>query len=118
MTTSSPEWAYRALADIYELPDSYRIVADMPGADPNGLELTIEEGVLRIDAAVSRANGPSSREDWIHHEYGVGSFHRRFAIEETVDADAISADYQNGTLLVTLPKKQSSARRQVPIKVK
>ena len=87
-------WTYRPNVDIHETPDAVVLVADVPGAEPGGIDVSLEGGILTIQAEVApRSHG---RAHSIAHEYGVGSFHRRFEIEEPVDADGVTADCREG----------------------
>jgi HSP20 family protein len=108
------EWTYRPAVDIVELPGSFQIVADVPGATPQSLDISFEDGLLTINAGVSSRHPENT--DFARQEFGVGGFHRRFQVDETIDPEGIAADYQSGVLTVTLPKARHAARRQVPIR--
>ena len=51
----------------------------------------------------------------LRQEYGVGGFHRRFALEDGFDVDRIDATYRDGVLTVVLPKSAGAQRRRIPV---
>lgn len=107
------EWTYRPDVDVLDLGDEVRMVADVPGAAREHIEVGFDDGVLTIQAAVRPRTPPGAR--WILQEYGVGGFHRRFVLDDTIDPEGITADYRNGTVTVRLPKRRGYQRRQIPV---
>lgn len=109
----TPEWSYRPPTDIVDLGDSYVLTADVPGASEESIELSVEDGILSIQAGVA------PRFEAGHHfelqEYGVGNYHRRFRLGDDVDPEQISAEYSDGVLTVTLAKRTSARRRRIAI---
>jgi len=106
-------WTYRPAVDIVETPDELVLSADLPGADPDHIDIAVEGGVLTIQAGVE----PRVKKDCraIVNEYGVGGFHRRFEIDETIDTENIAAEFRNGELTVRLPKMPQARRRRIPV---
>ena len=75
---------YRPNVDIVDLPDEFLVLADVPGAARDDINVMFEEDVLTIDAGVApRQDEESSR--FFRREYGVGRFHRRFVVEAPVE---------------------------------
>jgi len=107
------DWTYRPNVDVLDLAEEVRIVADMPGAVREDIQLGFDEGVLTIQAPVPPRVPAGAR--WLSQEYGVGGFHRRFAVDDTVDPEAITAEYVRGTLTVHLPKRTGARPRQIPV---
>src|SRR4051812_8941822 len=87
--------------DIRENADAYFLVADVPGATPEGVDLTVEQGVLTLRASVPARDPEGARR--VVREYGIGSYERSFRIGEGIDTQKISADLKNGVLTLTLP---------------
>jgi HSP20 family molecular chaperone IbpA len=106
-------WSYRPHVDIYDTPDELLLIADVPGANPDTIDISLESGILTLQTEVTLRN--HSPAECIAHEYGVGSFHRRFEIDESIDTEAVSAEYRDGALTVHLPKAQQARRRRIPI---
>lgn len=107
------EWTYRPNVDIIEFDNTYQIIADIPGAEKEAINLSFEDDMLTIDAVVR----PRISEgfEYTLREFGIGNFHRRFKISEDVEVNDIQADYNNGVLTIALPKKQAAQRRQIEI---
>jgi len=101
--------------DITEDDSNLYIFADMPGADEKGVNVSLENDVLTIDAQVEdqkfEGHGVS------YAEYGVGDYHRVFTLNEAVDRDRIEARLKNGVLSIVLPKAEEAKTRSIPIKV-
>lgn len=85
-----------------------RIRAEMPGLEENDISVSLEDGVLTIEGERSeeREEGEVAR----HVETWRGTYRRAIALPEEVDEDAVRADYRNGILTVTLPKRAPEAR--------
>ncbi|MDP7029511.1 MAG: Hsp20/alpha crystallin family protein [Phycisphaerales bacterium] len=105
---------YRAPVDVYETEAEFRVLADMPGARSETIEISVEDNMLTITAEVADRYGDLG--EMRFQEYGVGDFHRSFRIGDGVDADAISAVYRDGVLEVTLPKAAAVKSRRIDIK--
>lgn len=99
--------------DIYEEKEGLRVVADLPGADPGGIEVRVDQGILTIQAKTShRAEGEPAR-----REFRLASFFRQFQLPEKVDASGIAADVQNGVLKLWLPWAPEAQPRKIEVKV-
>jgi HSP20 family molecular chaperone IbpA len=107
-------WTYRPNVDIIEQNDEFIVMADVPGAQADRIDVAFEEDVLSIQAPVD----PRYHRDMAFHrqEYGVAGFHRRFVVEARVDPDRMTAQYENGVLTVTLPKAEEAKGRRIPVK--
>jgi HSP20 family protein len=109
------EWSYRPDVDILEDSDAFTIVADIPGADAGTVDVTFENGTLRVHAPVSsRRPGMSSP---LIEEYGVGDFDRQFGVFDRIESGEIRASFADGVLTIRLPKMPSARRRTIPVKI-
>lgn len=106
-------WTYRPDVDVIDDDDSFQIVADVPGALQDHINVTFDESVLTIEARVARRQ--PARSEFQRQEFGVGNYFRRFHVGEGVDPEKIGASYRDGVLMVTLPKTAGSVRRRVPV---
>jgi HSP20 family protein len=106
--------SYKALSDVYETADSYRVLADMPGTSSESITISLLDATLTIGATVT--DRTLGRGRLCRHEYGVGDFRRTFRIGGGIDEDSIEATYQNGVLEVTLPKAESVKPHQVEVR--
>ena len=87
---------YRPDVDIVEQNDELLVLADMPGAKSDAIDLKFEDGTLEIRAAVAPRRGDG--ENCLLQEYGVGDYYRSFQVSEAIDAGKISAEYADGVL--------------------
>ena len=100
--------------DVYRAEDgSYHIEADLPGVDPDGVEVTVEHGTLTIQAERTPHYGES--EQVIVAERPQGSFTRQLTLGEGVDSENLTASYANGVLHVTIPASPKAQARRVEI---
>jgi len=103
---------YRPSVDIVEQEDELLVMADMPGAQSDAIDVKFEDGTLEIYAAVApRQEG----EDYLLREYGVGDYYRTFQVSEAVDAAKISAQYADGVLTLRLPKAEAIKPRKIAV---
>ena len=103
--------------DIYEYIDRFELYVDVPGVDPNKVELTLEGGVLTLSGQRREPNGFKPGEDaqYRRTERGVGHFYRRFVLPDTVDSEKVNATGKDGVLRVTIPKQAKAMPRRIQI---
>jgi HSP20 family protein len=99
--------------DIWENDNEYVLRGDLPGVEPNDLDVTYENQELTIHGKVA-PRGRNAR--YFAEEYGVGDFHRSFTIGELIDEAAINADMKDGVLTVHLPKRAEARPRKITVK--
>ncbi len=107
---------YRPNADILERPDELLVLADLPGAKSDRIDVKFEKGALTLHATV--AERQSEDQHYLAHEYGVGDYYRTFQVSEAIDAGRISAEYADGVLTLHLPKAESIKPRKISISAK
>ncbi|WP_233843016.1 Hsp20/alpha crystallin family protein [Dyella sp. 2HG41-7] len=106
------QWAPRA--DILEEAQRFVIYVDVPGVDPANIEVSMAKGVLTIKGERT-AEKDDEQGRFTRVERAHGSFHRRFALPDSADADAISASGKLGVLEIVIPKKADTAPRRITI---
>jgi HSP20 family protein len=100
--------------DVYRSEDgSYHVEVDLPGADPDSVEATLEHGVLTIHAQRTPHYGES--EQIVVAERPQGSFTRQLSLGEGVDWENLTADYADGVLHVVIPASPKTQPRRVEI---
>jgi HSP20 family protein len=99
--------------DAYRSGDRFLVHFDLPGVDPESVELTVEKNVLTVRAE----RGPSWTGDaeLIVAERPQGSFTRQLFLAETLDTEHIEAAYAAGVLTVTIPVAEAAKPRRVSI---
>ncbi len=101
--------------DIIETPESFRIIADLPGMDKDQIKITVEDNLLTISG--ERAGLPEGSGDVVWSERRTGNFSRSFRLSDGIDVSKMTADYKNGILEITLPKKDDAKPRTIEVKV-
>ncbi|MEF9878555.1 MAG: Hsp20/alpha crystallin family protein [Clostridia bacterium] len=91
--------------DIRQQDDAYLLEAEMPGVQKNDIDLKLEDGMLTISADVNSSK-TEKKDGYVFSERQSGHMQRSFNMEG-IDVSGIKADYQNGVLLVELPKEKA-----------
>jgi HSP20 family protein len=104
---------FRPNVDILERADELTVLADVPGATADGIDIHFEDGMLSIHAKTPARN---QEVEFLVREYGVGDFYREFRVNETIDAAKISADLADGVLTLHLPKVEAVKPRKIAVK--
>lgn len=107
--------AWNPSVDIYENKDQLILEAELPGMKREDFELTIENNVITLRG--ERKFEKKEETDNYHRvERSYGAFTRSFTLPQTVSAETATADFKNGVLRVTLPKKEEVKARRIEIK--
>lgn len=111
-STLPTRWA--PSADVIERDDEIVITAELPGVKDEDVEITIDDGVLRI--AGTRELSEEVDDDRYHRiERSYGGFERTFTLPPGVDEDAIQAGIAYGVLKITIPKPTAAEPRRIAI---
>ncbi|MFZ1430643.1 MAG: Hsp20/alpha crystallin family protein [Geminicoccaceae bacterium] len=97
-------------ADILETKDKLLVLLDMPDADPDSLNITVDNLVLSISARVTDSSA-SDGYALLYAEYREGNYERVFTLSGQIDRDRIDAEFKNGVLRLTLPKAATPAKK-------
>ena len=108
-----PETVFVPEVDIYEDNDTIRLVADVPGVDQQSVSVTVENNVLTLEGT-AQVDVPEGYE-LIGQEYGIGRFRRDFTLSDRVNTDAIKARVRQGTLELSVPKREEVKTRKVEV---
>lgn len=108
--------AWVPAVDVYETEDELVIKTDLPEISEKDLDVRVENNRMTIRG--ERKFEQEAKEDnYLQMERAYGSFSRSFSLPNTVNTEAIRAEYKNGVLTVTLPKRAESKPKQVKINV-
>lgn len=118
-TTEQPERTrsgrtYVPVVDILERPDELLLLADVPGARADGIDIDYDRGTLTIAARVTPRQAPA--QTFMLQEYGVGDFVRTFQVGEGIDASKIEAELNGGVLRLHLPKAEAAKTHKIAVK--
>ena len=106
------QWAPRV--DIREEADRFVIFADIPGVDPQDIEVQMDKGILTLKGERSAEEGEEGK-DYSRRERAWGAFHRRFALPDSADPDGITASGRHGVLRIDIPKRPQATPRRIQV---
>jgi HSP20 family protein len=102
--------------DIYETGDSVVLKAELPGINPDEVDICVEDSTLYLKG--ERKFEKEVKEENLHRvERSYGTFKRNFSLPNTIDADKVKAEYRNGILTLTMPKREEVKPRTIKINV-
>src|SRR5271165_3040888 len=102
--------------DILETEDALMLKADLPDVRIDDIDIRVENNMLMIRGH-REFEKDNNVKGWHRIERSYGEFVRSFSIPSTVDPENVAADYRNGVLTITLPKKEAAKPRQVKVAV-
>jgi HSP20 family protein len=108
--------AWSPAVDIYETEHELDVKADLPDVDPKDLDIRVENNLLTIRGE-RKFEKKVSEENYLRVERSYGSFARSFTLANTVNPDAIKAEYQNGVLTLSIPKREEAKPKQIKVNV-
>jgi len=112
--SSLTTWA--PAVDIFETEQELVVKADLPDVDPKALDIRVENNILTIRGERKFENRVNE-ENYLRVERAYGAFSRSFSLANTVNSDAIKAEYQNGVLTLTVPKREEAKPKQIKVNV-
>jgi len=102
--------------DIFENEHELVVKADLPDVDPKALDIRVENNLLTIRGE-RKFEKKTTEGSYLRVERAYGSFARSFSLANTVNSEAIKADYQNGVLTLSLPKREEAKPKQIKVTV-
>jgi HSP20 family protein len=102
--------------DIFETDQNVVLKVELAGIDPKDVEVRVEKNTLYLKG--QRKSEKEVTEEKYHHvERSFGSFARSFALPDSIDGERVSAEYQDGILTLTLPKKEEAKPKTIKIAI-
>jgi HSP20 family protein len=108
--------AWAPAVDIYETEHELVVKADLPHVDSKDLDIRVENNILTIRGE-RKFESKVTEDKYLRVERAYGSFSRSFSLANTVNSEAIKADYQNGVLTLNIPKREEAKPKQIKINV-
>jgi HSP20 family protein len=99
--------------DVIETEQHVKLMADLPGVQPDQVEIKIENGLLTL----SGARHWEKPENASRLERSYGRFVRTFSLPDSVNSDETKADFKHGVLTITIPKKEAAKPKTIKIQV-
>lgn len=111
---SARGWA--PAVDIYETDDNLVLKAELPGVDPKDVEVRVEDNTLYLKG--ERKHEREVKEENYHRvERSYGSFSRTFRLPSSINAGRVKAEYKEGLLTLTMPKREEAKPKTIKIDV-
>ena len=92
------------------------VQAELPGVDPNQVEVRVENNTLYLKGE-RRVEGEVKEGNYHRRERAYGTFTRSFTLPSSVKADNVAAEYKDGVLTVTLPKREEAKPKTIKVQV-
>ena len=108
--------AWAPAVDIFETEHELVVKADLPDVNPQELDIRVENNILTIRGE-RKFEKKVSEENYLRVERSYGTFARSFTLANTVNSEAIKADYQNGVLTLSIPKLEEAKPKQIKVNV-
>ena len=102
--------------DIYETENELVVKADLPDVNPQDLDIRVESNILTIRGE-RKFYKKVNEDNYLRIERSYGSFSRSFSLANSVKSEAIKADYQNGVLTLSIPKREEAKPKQIKVNV-
>jgi HSP20 family protein len=100
--------------DAFRRGDEFVVCFDLPGVDPDQIDMTVEKNVLTVRAE-RQLDDQGQDGEIVISERPRGTFSRQVFLGESLDADRVEASYQNGVLTVTIPVAEQAKPRRVQV---
>lgn len=100
--------------DIIETEDALTVKADLPDVKPEELDIRVENNILTIRGE-RKFEKKTDEKNFLRVERAYGSFSRSFSLSSTVNAEAIKADYRDGVLTLSIPKREEAKPKQIKV---
>ena len=102
--------------DIFESEHELVVKADLPDVKPEELDIRVENNILTIRGE-RKFEKKVDEKNYLRVERSYGSFARSFSLANTVNSEAIKADYKDGVLTLTIPKREEAKPKQIKVSV-
>jgi len=102
--------------DIYETEDALVVKADLPDVNEKDLDIQVENNILTIRGE-RKFERDVKEDNYLRVERAYGSFSRSFSLGNTVNTEAIKAEYRDGVLTLTIAKREEAKPKQVKVSV-
>jgi HSP20 family protein len=107
--------AWSPALDVEETEDRFVLHIELPGIDPNDVDVSLEENVLTVTGE-RRFYTERETDNFRRVERRFGRFHRSIRMPDRVNADAVEAAYRDGLLTITVPKAEEAKPRRIEVK--
>lgn len=111
---SRPGLVFNPTVDIFETDSEITLMADIPGAKAEDLNIDLHDSLLTLEVDVKSPEGPD--EEDILREYRTGKYFRQFRLSQVIDQSKIDAELKDGVLGLRLPKVEAATPRRISVR--
>ena len=108
--------AWAPAVDVYEDEDAFLIKVELPEVNRDDVKVSLDENTLSLSGE-RRVENEEKRENYHRVERRYGQFYRSFTLPPNVNGEAINAQFKDGVLRLTLPKKEEAKPKQIEVKI-
>lgn len=112
--TTIPARIFVPNADIYEDDNALNVILEMPGVDKSNVEVSIEDGVLRVGGRLDFSK--YERLQPLYTEYNIGNYSRSFTLSNKIDQNKIAAEMKDGVLSLKMSKVEEAKPQTIQVK--
>jgi len=102
--------------DIYETQDNYVINAELPGLTKEQINIDVNDNTLTIKGE-KKFEEKVEKDNYVRVERSYGTFSRSFVLSDNVNTEGITANYKEGVLELTLPKKEEAKPKEIKVQI-
>jgi HSP20 family protein len=115
-TESAGAWV--PALDVYETGDRYVVSVELPGIDPDAVEVSVEDSTLTIKGERQFTYKDVNDDQFRRIERRYGAFSRSLTLPQTADSENVSASFDRGVLTIEVPKREEAKPRKIVVKAK
>ena len=112
----TPTCDWRPAVDVYEDVEHFVLTAELPGVEPSQVDLRVEQNQLTVKGE-RKLEREEKKDNYLRLERCYGTFARTFTLPESVDTTKIAAEYKNGLLHISIPKRSEVMPKQITVKI-
>src|SRR5919201_6547683 len=113
-TESAGAWV--PALDVYETGDRYVVSVELPGIDPDAVEVSVEDSTLTIKGERQFTYKDVNDDQFRRIERRYGAFSRSLTLPQTADSENVSASFDRGVLTIEVPKREEAKPRKIVVK--
>jgi HSP20 family protein len=104
--------------EVYETDDEVVVKAPVPGIPADKVDITFEDGILRVSARMEETEEERKKKKVVHSEYRESSFNYAVRLPRMVDATKMNADVEHGIVTITAPLAEAARPRRIAVNAK
>lgn len=113
-----PELTATSGLDVYETDSEVVVKAPMPGVPEKNIDVTFEDGVLRIRGRIEEAEEERKKKKVVYRKQRVAAYDYSTTLPRAINSDKIEAEFENGVLTVKAPIAQEAKPKKIAVRAK